>query len=163
MHRLGALGFAEPNLGLKDIRLGLGWIKNNVAKFGGDPDRINILGVEVLVVPACSCYVTVMIGRAERKRVRDGFCTQKPPLSKYSYERRRLPPTLTIPNKSILSSSMPLPTFPRLHSYWTCSFPITPPFVLWSVCHHFPKERDREVTLPCSYRSTCLYIEKRRI
>ncbi|XP_017081856.2 LOW QUALITY PROTEIN: esterase B1-like [Drosophila eugracilis] len=52
-HRLGPLGFLsfkDPSLeipgnaGLKDIILGLKWIKANAANFNGDPDRITIFG-----------------------------------------------------------------------------------------------------------------------
>ena len=35
------------NLGLKDVKVGLEWIKRNIVKFGGDPDRITLMGVEV--------------------------------------------------------------------------------------------------------------------
>lgn len=55
--RLGILGFlrtraptektsdyATDNLGLRDIRAGLNWIKRNIGVFGGDPTRITVLG-----------------------------------------------------------------------------------------------------------------------
>ena len=50
-YRLGALGFltsgdqeAPPNVGLLDQRLALGWVRNNIRAFGGDPDRVTLLG-----------------------------------------------------------------------------------------------------------------------
>ncbi|XP_017081854.1 esterase B1 [Drosophila eugracilis] len=52
-HRLGPLGFLsfeDPtleipgNAGLKDVILGLEWIKANAVNFNGDPDRITIFG-----------------------------------------------------------------------------------------------------------------------
>ncbi|KAF9027649.1 Carboxylesterase [Hymenopellis radicata] len=52
-YRLGALGFlastevvasGNANLGLKDQRLALRWIQENIASFGGDPSKVTIWG-----------------------------------------------------------------------------------------------------------------------
>lgn len=49
-YRLGALGFmAHPDLpsanaGLLDQRMGIEWVKRNIAAFGGNPDDITIMG-----------------------------------------------------------------------------------------------------------------------
>lgn len=50
-YRLGALGFLagasetqELNLGLKDQRLALEWLRENIGYFGGDADNITLLG-----------------------------------------------------------------------------------------------------------------------
>lgn len=55
-YRLGAFGFlADPelsresghgsgNYGLEDMIAGLQWVKNNIARFGGDPSRVTIFG-----------------------------------------------------------------------------------------------------------------------
>jgi para-nitrobenzyl esterase len=55
-YRLGAFGFladseltrenggTSGNFGLEDMIAGLKWVKNNIAKFGGDPSRVTIFG-----------------------------------------------------------------------------------------------------------------------
>ncbi|KAE9365784.1 putative lipase [Stipitochalara longipes BDJ] len=52
-YRLGIFGFANNkilrqkrslNVGLRDQRLALEWIQENIAAFGGDPDRVTIFG-----------------------------------------------------------------------------------------------------------------------
>ena len=55
-YRLGALGFLDlsscstdqrtfdSNLALRDIILGLEWVRDNIAAFGGDPDRVTLFG-----------------------------------------------------------------------------------------------------------------------
>lgn len=48
-NRLGVFGFFSteappPNLGLADQRFALRWVRDNAARFGGDPDNIMIFG-----------------------------------------------------------------------------------------------------------------------
>ncbi|MFF4800870.1 carboxylesterase family protein [Streptomyces sp. NPDC001351] len=48
-YRLGVDGFAPldgvpPNLGLLDLLLALDWVRENIAAFGGDPDRVTLAG-----------------------------------------------------------------------------------------------------------------------
>ncbi|GLY03798.1 carboxylesterase family protein [Actinoplanes sp. NBRC 101535] len=48
-HRLGALGFlhlpdAPDNRGLLDLIAALEWVRDNIAAFGGDPDRVTLAG-----------------------------------------------------------------------------------------------------------------------
>lgn len=50
-YRLGIFGFADmkefapANLGLHDQRMALQWIQDHVADFGGDPDKVTVMGV----------------------------------------------------------------------------------------------------------------------
>ncbi|KIM94540.1 hypothetical protein OIDMADRAFT_135410, partial [Oidiodendron maius Zn] len=52
-YRLNSFGFSASeelakegllNLGLKDQRLAMKWIKQHISKFGGDPNQITIWG-----------------------------------------------------------------------------------------------------------------------
>jgi len=43
-YRLGALGFLEPNLGLRDLVAGLEWVRDEIDAFGGDPRRVTVFG-----------------------------------------------------------------------------------------------------------------------
>ncbi|MGW0160922.1 carboxylesterase/lipase family protein [Mycobacterium sp. NPDC003323] len=52
-YRLGAFGFLdlswlgdgfETNLGLRDVLCALRWVRDNIANFGGDPDRVTLFG-----------------------------------------------------------------------------------------------------------------------
>lgn len=56
-YRLGALGFlalsslsneaptgTSGNYGIEDIALALDWVKRNVANFGGDAERVTLMG-----------------------------------------------------------------------------------------------------------------------
>jgi len=55
-YRLGAFGFLDPstystprrrydtNVGLRDVIFALAWVRDNIARFGGDPNRVTLFG-----------------------------------------------------------------------------------------------------------------------
>lgn len=50
-YRLGMFGFLSiktteisGNMGLKDQKMSIQWVKDNIAAFGGDPDKITVMG-----------------------------------------------------------------------------------------------------------------------
>jgi cholinesterase len=52
-YRLGAFGFSAgpqvaangtQNVGLYDQRFALDWVQNNIALFGGNPERVTVIG-----------------------------------------------------------------------------------------------------------------------
>ncbi len=59
-YRLGLLGFLGGNFALLDQVAALAWVRDNIAAFGGDPDRITVMGesagassiAALLVMPA---------------------------------------------------------------------------------------------------------------
>ncbi|MDR1392957.1 MAG: carboxylesterase family protein [Bifidobacteriaceae bacterium] len=61
-YRLGVYGFSPlnqpsvgvvPNLGLRDIVAALEWVRDNIAAFGGDPDRVTLWGQSAGAVAVC--------------------------------------------------------------------------------------------------------------
>ncbi|WP_439030196.1 carboxylesterase/lipase family protein [Gordonia terrae] len=95
-YRLGVLGFAdlssidprfESNAGLSDVLTALAWVRDHIAAFGGDPDKVTVFGesagaglvTALLTMPAAaglfgraiaqSSPVTSMYGRERAARV----------------------------------------------------------------------------------------------
>ena len=85
-YRLGALGFlALPSpagggdLGFEDEKAALGWIKRNIAAFGGDPNNITIGGESAGGWSVCGHLVApgsrgLSTGRSFRAAVRQQAC-----------------------------------------------------------------------------------------
>ena len=88
-HRLNALGFlahpeltaeskhrASGNYGMLDLVAALGWVKRNIAAFGGDPDRVTIAGESAGSEAASALMASPLAGgliardRRERRNVR---------------------------------------------------------------------------------------------
>ncbi|XP_069137687.1 crystal protein-like [Argopecten irradians] len=70
-YRLGALGFlvtgsdsgtARGNYGIRDQRLALEWVKNNIRNFGGDPEQVTLFGQSA---GATSVAIHLTSGNAE--------------------------------------------------------------------------------------------------
>ncbi len=65
-YRLGSLGFAFGNWGLRDVLAALEWVHREIGAFGGDPERVTLGGqsagaalvADLLVAPAASGLFT---------------------------------------------------------------------------------------------------------
>jgi para-nitrobenzyl esterase len=73
-YRLGLLGFLcapgiPTNLGLRDLVAGIAWVRANIAQFGGDPDRITVMGesagagaiMHLLTDPSFNCAGAILL------------------------------------------------------------------------------------------------------
>lgn len=82
-YRIGALGFLDlssfqtrrrfdTNVGLHDVLAALGWVRDNIAAFGGDPDRVTLFGesagagivTTLLAAPAAKGLFTAAIAQS---------------------------------------------------------------------------------------------------
>jgi para-nitrobenzyl esterase len=80
-YRLGALGFLDlsslgdgfhTNVGLRDVLFALHWVRDNIAAFGGDPDRVTLFGesagagvvTTLLASPAAAGLFTAAIAQS---------------------------------------------------------------------------------------------------
>jgi len=87
-YRVGALGFmAHPalsaetdyggsgNYGLMDQTAGLAWVRDNIASFGGDPDRVTIFGESAGAVSVCLQVASPLAsGLFARAAMQSGAC-----------------------------------------------------------------------------------------
>jgi para-nitrobenzyl esterase len=92
-HRLGPLGFLylaelggeefaeSANLGMLDITLALRWVRDNIANFGGDPNRVLVFGES-----AGGMRAATLLGMPSAKGLfhRVGVQSINPPLKVYS-------------------------------------------------------------------------------
>jgi para-nitrobenzyl esterase len=80
-YRIGAFGFLDlssfgsgfdSNIGLRDVLAALGWVRDNIAAFGGDPGRVTLFGesagagivTTLLAVPAAAGLFSAAIAQS---------------------------------------------------------------------------------------------------
>lgn len=86
-HRVGAEGFsvlegAPRNLGLSDAAAGLEWVRREIAAFGGDPERITIVGES-----AGGSLVAALLARPDTADIPVGAIIESGPLEAQTAER----------------------------------------------------------------------------
>lgn len=86
-YRVGAEGFsvlegAPRNLGLSDAAAGLRWVRSEIARFGGDPERITIAGES-----AGGALVAALLSRPDTATIPVAAIIQSGPLEAVTPER----------------------------------------------------------------------------
>lgn len=93
-YRLGALGFLdlssfgegfETNLGLRDALFALQWVRDNIAAFGGDPDRVTLFGESA----GAGMVTTLLASPAAAGLFSAAIAQSSPATSIYDRERGR--------------------------------------------------------------------------
>ncbi|RAV09820.1 carboxylesterase/lipase family protein [Mycolicibacterium sp. GF69] len=93
-YRLGALGFLDlsafddtfaTNLGLRDVLAALQWVRENIAGFGGDPDRVTVFGESA----GAGIITTLLASPAAAGLFGAAIAQSSPATSIYDRERSR--------------------------------------------------------------------------
>ncbi|KUH93242.1 carboxylesterase/lipase family protein [Mycobacterium sp. IS-3022] len=93
-YRVGALGFLDlsefgdgfaTNLGLRDVLFALRWVRENIAGFGGDPDRVTVFGESA----GAGIITTLLASPAAAGLFGAAIAQSSPATSIYDRERSR--------------------------------------------------------------------------
>ena len=123
-HRLNILGFLDMseysdkfkdsrNVGMRDIVLVLKWVRDNIEKFGGDPDNVTLFGqsggggkiMTLLQIPEAADLFHKVIFQSgltypfqdEEKKLRDGKATAKAVMDKLGIEKGEVDKIQSVP------------------------------------------------------------------
>jgi para-nitrobenzyl esterase len=143
-YRLGALGylylspeFAPADLGLLDQIAALGWVRENIAAFGGDPDRVTLAGQS-----AGALSILALLGHPAGRGLFQQAILQSTPTGVPPYRTqeaagigRRLLEVLGLhPDEAERLRRVPVPTLltaqGELARRMAAPFTVTPPFQL---------------------------------
>ncbi|MFZ0831928.1 MAG: carboxylesterase/lipase family protein [Mycobacterium sp.] len=95
-YRVGALGFLDlssfsarqrfdTNIGLRDVLAALGWVRDNIAAFGGDPHRVTVFGESA----GAGIVTTLLAMPAARGLLANAIAQSSPATSVYDSGRAR--------------------------------------------------------------------------
>ena len=96
-YRLGALGFLDlsefdsprrrfdSNIGLRDVLAALHWVRDNIAAFGGDPDRVTLFGESA----GAGIITTLLTSPAAEGLFAGAIAQSSPATSVYDLSRAR--------------------------------------------------------------------------
>jgi para-nitrobenzyl esterase len=96
-YRIGALGFLDlssfntsrhrfdSNIGLRDVLAALGWVRDNIAAFGGDPERVTLFGESA----GAGIVTTLLAVRAAAGLFAGAIAQSSPATSVYDRDRAR--------------------------------------------------------------------------
>jgi para-nitrobenzyl esterase len=96
-YRLGALGFLDlssfstarrrfdSNVGLRDVLAALGWVRDNIAAFGGDPEKVTLFGESA----GAGIVTTLLASPAAEGLFAGAIAQSSPATSVYDRDRAR--------------------------------------------------------------------------